>query len=101
MLHKDAKDYIRKVLRVRAKLIREGASKMNPALAERHIGTLTRYLSYYKYDSDLAMAKFWRRHRYAIFELIPGASSPASKPLIERFNDLDGQVNIVISHNYA
>lgn len=101
MFHEDAISFCRKVLRIRTKLIADGNSKMNQALADRHIGTLNRYLNTYKYDDDVNMAKFWRRHRYAIFELIPGASSPNSKALIERFNDLDGQVNIIIQQNYA
>jgi hypothetical protein len=89
MYHKKVRDYIKKVIRIRKRLIAEGKSRLNLPLAWHHINHLEKYLKYYPYNKDYQMASFWRRNAAKVLELIPGQSSRIHDELVHEFNDID------------
>jgi ribosomal 50S subunit-associated protein YjgA (DUF615 family) len=102
MFHEEARTFIKKVIRIREKLIENGESRMNPAIANRHISEIKRYLDYFGYRKDADMAMFWQRNMHRIMELIPGGDSNAGKGLMAEFNNLDSQrQHILTRKEYA
>ena len=87
--YEQTKMYIRKVIRIRKRLIAEGSSRMNAALAWQHINHLEKYLKTYGYNDDNQMAGFWRRNRGKIMDLLPGSKSKSHTELVNEFNNID------------
>jgi hypothetical protein len=83
------KDYVKKVIRIRKRLIADNKSRMSKVLALHHINHLEKYLKAYAYDKDYQMAGFWIRNRGRVMDLLPGSGSNSHTELVNELNNID------------
>lgn len=98
MFHKDAREFINKVIRSRRKLIDIGESKINKQWAIDRMDLIKRYLDYYGYKNDRSFAMFWSQHRNEIMELMPGGKSKLAGKFLFEFNQIDGLHSIILAN---
>lgn len=71
MFHKEARQFIKSVIKQRQYLINSGTSLKNTNEMEKYIDTLQRQLNFYQYNTDLKMARFFEANQNKIKGLIP------------------------------
>lgn len=83
-----AREFAKKVIRMRKRLIKTGKSRQNPMLALHALEAIERWLNFYPKANDSQVARFLARHKGQMYTLIPGAKCPAGEKLIEELNQL-------------
>jgi hypothetical protein len=91
MYASDAKRYILKLIHIQNKIEKKGYRRIDQASVRQAREHLSRYLNYYKYDSDEKMRSFFDRNRDKIKILIPNESYPGFKKLMNEFLTLQNQ----------
>lgn len=89
--HKAARSYILKLIRIQSHLEKKGYVRADQALVRISIRHLKKYLNYYPYNTDQLMAGFFQRNSQHIRTLIPHASYPGQKKLMNEFLTLKNQ----------
>lgn len=83
-----ARKYIKKVVRMRRYLNREGLSGKNVLATERAIAKLQRWLEFYPNATDAQVRRFLQRSINEVEILLPGQRSTSYQSLHDQLNDI-------------
>lgn len=87
----DAKKYILKLIHIQNVIEKKGYLRADQAAIRHAREHLTKYLNYYRFDTDDKMRSFFDRNRNEIKTLIPTPNHPGFKKLMEEFNNLQNK----------
>lgn len=93
MFYQSARDYINRLIHMQRHMLRYEYKRVDHATVVRSIDTLETLLSFYKYDTNEKMTRFWRKYRYQIRMLLPTARHPGYSKLLAEFESLDSLAN--------
>jgi len=91
MFAQEARKYIEKLIRLQNKIEEKGYRRIDQAEVRRSREHLTKYLDYYRLDSDEKMRRFWEHNSDKIRVLIPAESHRCFKKLMNEFITLQNQ----------
>ena len=91
MYYTEARAYIEKLIRIQRQLLRKGFVRRDEPVVVESMAHLSKYLKYYRYDSDEKMRSFFHRNRERIRILLPGRSYPGFETLNREFMNLQNQ----------
>lgn len=83
-----ARDFIEKLIRMQQRMLPQ-YQRADSASVAAAILKLGGYLSYYPYNCDEKMARFWRKNRYEIRILLPTYRHPAHAKLLTEYEHFD------------
>ncbi|TLX73724.1 hypothetical protein E9993_14800 [Labilibacter sediminis] len=95
-LHKAGRSYVKKLIRMRRHLIKEGVN--NYQHAHEVVERLDKLLNFWPYDTPRKMAYFVHNHSAEILYLIPGPNCRAHNSLTAEFNSLLSQSQQLLHH---
>ena len=87
--HMVANDFVKSLIKQRKYLIRTCQSKADPGFINDCLQEVDKYMSAYKYNSDVKISQFWVMHSEQIYALIPGRNSPVHEATIRKFHELN------------
>lgn len=86
--HAAAREYIEKLIRLQRNVPPQ-YKRIDQSAVHESINKLETLLSFYAYNEDSKMIRFWRKYRYHIRILIPTNRHPAFTKLLMEFELLD------------
>lgn len=87
----DAKRYILKLIHIQSKIEKKGYQRIDQASVRQAREHLSKYLNYYRYETDEKMRGFFKRNHDRIKALIPNESYPGFKKLMNEFINFQNQ----------
>jgi len=91
MYAQEARQYITKLIRIQRTLDKKGYLRVDQPVVRQNINHLSKYLNYYRYETDEKMHGFFIRNRERIRLLIPNPTYPGYTKLLNEFYMLQNQ----------
>lgn len=71
MYHEEARQFIEKLIRLQKTIKEKGYVRRDFGAVNQSMNELTKYLNYYKYDTDEKMKTFWSSKQVHIRNILP------------------------------